>query len=125
LQPQEIVGRSELCVRHAGIRPFFGAHLSSLRIPPFSLNFSQLGAAAVLNKGRDQPLPSAFAYSPGGVRSLGVERTSSTLCPSLTQPVSKRRLAVLVSLAPCANGLVDRFCRCFALSAVYLAVFAG
>ncbi len=45
--------------------------------------------------------------------------------PLLTQPVSKRRLTVWVSVAPCASGLVDRFCRCFALSAVYVAVFAG
>ena len=43
----------------------------------------------------------------------------------MTQPVSKRRLTVLVSLAPCANGLVDRFCRCFAVSAFCMAVFAG
>ena len=31
----------------------------------------------------------------------------------------------LVWVAPCANGLVDRFCRCFAVSAVCVAVFAG
>ncbi len=39
--------------------------------------------------------------------------------------MSKRRLTVLVSLAPCANGFVDRFCRCFAVSAFCMAVFAG
>ena len=43
----------------------------------------------------------------------------------MTQPVSKRRLMVLVSLAPDAIGLVERFCRCFAVSAVCVAVFAG
>ena len=39
--------------------------------------------------------------------------------------VSKRRLTVLVLVAPCANGFVDRFCRCFAVSAFCVAVFAG
>jgi len=43
----------------------------------------------------------------------------------LTQPVSKRRLTVLVSVAPGANGPVDRFCRYFAVSAFCMAVFAG
>jgi hypothetical protein len=43
----------------------------------------------------------------------------------MTLAVSKRRLTILVSLAPRANGRSDRFRRCFALSAVYLAVFAG
>ncbi len=43
----------------------------------------------------------------------------------MAQPVSKRRLMVLVSLAPDAIGLVDRHCRCFAVSAFYVAVFAG
>ncbi len=43
----------------------------------------------------------------------------------MTQAVSKRRLTVWVSVAPCANGFVDRLCRCFALSAVYVAVCAG
>ena len=46
-------------------------------------------------------------------------------CRKMTQPVSKRRLTVLVSVALCANGLVDRFGRCFAVSAFYMAVFAG
>jgi hypothetical protein len=46
-------------------------------------------------------------------------------CPLWVQPVSKRRLTDLVSLAPGANGFVDRFCRCFAVSAVCMAVFAG
>ena len=39
--------------------------------------------------------------------------------------VSKRRLTILVSVAPGANGLVDRFCRCFAVFAFCVAVFAG
>jgi hypothetical protein len=43
----------------------------------------------------------------------------------MTQAVWKRRLTVLVSVAPGANGLVDRFCRCFAVSAFHVAVFAG
>ena len=43
----------------------------------------------------------------------------------MTQAVSKRRLTVLVSLALCANGFVDRFCRCFAIFAFCMAVFAG
>ena len=37
--------------------------------------------------------------------------------------MSKRRLPVLVSVAPGANGRFDRFCRCFALAALYVAVF--
>ncbi len=45
--------------------------------------------------------------------------------PLLTQPVSKRRLTVLVLVARGANGLVDRFCRFFAVSAFCMAVFAG
>ena len=43
----------------------------------------------------------------------------------MAQPVSKRRLPVLVSVAPGANGPVDRFCRCFALFALCMAGFAG
>ena len=43
----------------------------------------------------------------------------------MTQPVSKRRLTVLVSARRCADRLVDRFCRCFAVAAFYMAVFAG
>jgi hypothetical protein len=39
--------------------------------------------------------------------------------------VSKRRLSVLVSARLCADRLVDRFCRCFAVVAFYMAVFAG
>ena len=43
----------------------------------------------------------------------------------MTQPVSKRRLTVWVSVVPWAIELVDRFCRCFAVSAFCMAVFAG
>ncbi len=39
--------------------------------------------------------------------------------------MSKRRLMVLVSLAPRANWRFDRLCRCFAGSAFCMAVFAG
>ncbi len=46
-------------------------------------------------------------------------------CPFRVQPVSKRRLIVLVSLAPGANGFVDWFCSCFAISALCMAVFGG
>jgi len=39
--------------------------------------------------------------------------------------VSKRRLMVLVSLAPDAIGFVDRHCRFVAISAFFVAVFTG
>ena len=39
--------------------------------------------------------------------------------------MSKRRLTVLASVAPCANRLVDRFCRFVAVFAFCIAVFAG
>ena len=45
--------------------------------------------------------------------------------PNRVLAVWKRRLTMLVSLAPCANGPVDRFCRCFAVSAFCMASFAG
>jgi hypothetical protein len=45
--------------------------------------------------------------------------------PLRAQAVSKRRLTVLVLVAPCASGFVARFCRCFAVSAFCMAVFAG
>ena len=56
---------------------------------------------------------------------LNGHRNRGPRLPLMTQPVSKRQLTVLVSLAPCADGLVDRFCRCFAVSAFCMAVFAG
>jgi len=39
--------------------------------------------------------------------------------------VSKRRLTVLVLVSRGANGFVERFCRLFAVSAFFVAVFAG
>jgi hypothetical protein len=45
----------------------------------------------------------------------------SQLSPARVKTAADR----LVSVAPCVNGLVDRFCRCFAVAAFYMAVFAG
>jgi hypothetical protein len=42
----------------------------------------------------------------------------------MTLAVSKQRLMVLVSVAPCAKGLAGRFCRCFALFFLCVAGFA-